>query len=393
MKRTLVTLLILQLGTSLYAQQDTYPNEEIQETRGSRFLNRIKKRIQRKKRKKVQVELADAYKDDYGSTDTNTTSNNASSSTYSQEVQVVRKTQPTTYSVPVAETKYETSTTTVTKPVASTTYQTTTVKETYPTVKATPVVEKPVKTYKTTQTHTTTHSRIAQKVQEAKLAEQKGIIENNKTIPRKKIVEKKPKKEVQKEVKKIKTKVAQKKTATELAQKVAQQKKETLNKEKIKKALEASKAKQQATKQATKQAQEVAQKVVKESDVESQVPVKKVKTASSTPTVKERITTYDVDQVTIDYGEIEKGSNGLRQFKLTNTGKYPLIIGHVYSTCGCTVPKKPENAIMPGESGTIDIVYDTKRIGPFHKTVNVYSNAQETIKALHIKGVVLAPSI
>ena len=45
---------------------------------------------------------------------------------------------------------------------------------------------------------------------------------------------------------------------------------------------------------------------------------------------------------TINYGKITLGSNGVRVFEFTNTGKSPLIITQVKASCGCTVPKKPE---------------------------------------------------
>jgi len=91
---------------------------------------------------------------------------------------------------------------------------------------------------------------------------------------------------------------------------------------------------------------------------------------------------------TIDYGEIMKGSDGLRVFEFTNVGDAPLVIEDVKSSCGCTVPKKPEEPIMPGKTGEIQVKYDTKRVGPIRKTVTVYSNAEESIKALKIKGLV-----
>ena len=89
---------------------------------------------------------------------------------------------------------------------------------------------------------------------------------------------------------------------------------------------------------------------------------------------------------TIDYGEITKGSDGLRIFEFTNTGDEPLIISEVKSSCGCTVPKKPKGPVAPGESSTIEVKYDTKRVGPIRKTITVYSNADEPIKSLKIKG-------
>ncbi len=93
---------------------------------------------------------------------------------------------------------------------------------------------------------------------------------------------------------------------------------------------------------------------------------------------------------TIDYGNIAKGSDGIRVFEFTNTGDAPLVISNVKSSCGCTVPEKPKDPIAPGANGEIKVKYDTKRVGPIRKTVTVYSNATEPIKALKIKGVVEA---
>ena len=92
---------------------------------------------------------------------------------------------------------------------------------------------------------------------------------------------------------------------------------------------------------------------------------------------------------TIDYGQIEKGSDGVRVFEFTNTGDQELVISDVKSSCGCTVPEKPKDPIAPGKTGEIKVKYDTKRVGPIRKTVTVYSNADQPIKALKIKGQVL----
>lgn len=89
---------------------------------------------------------------------------------------------------------------------------------------------------------------------------------------------------------------------------------------------------------------------------------------------------------TVDYGEIAKGADGVRVFEFTNTGDAPLIVTDVKSSCGCTVPKKPDGPVAPGASSSIQVKYDTNRVGPIRKTVTVYSNADEPIKALKIKG-------
>ena len=96
------------------------------------------------------------------------------------------------------------------------------------------------------------------------------------------------------------------------------------------------------------------------------------------------------ETTTIDYGTIENGSDGERVFSFTNTGNSELIIQNVQSSCGCTIPKKPEAPIGPGESSEIIVKYDTKRTGPFRKTITVTTNAEEnSIVALKIKGTVL----
>ena len=95
---------------------------------------------------------------------------------------------------------------------------------------------------------------------------------------------------------------------------------------------------------------------------------------------------FKFDQETIDYGKIIKGSEGERTFVFTNVGDAPLIIQSIKSSCGCTVPKKPENPIMPGEKGEIKVSYDTKRIGGFSKQITILSNAITAKKIVKIKG-------
>ena len=93
---------------------------------------------------------------------------------------------------------------------------------------------------------------------------------------------------------------------------------------------------------------------------------------------------------TVDYGQIDKGSDGVRIFEFTNTGDAPLIISKVSSSCGCTIPKKPEAPILPGKNGEIQVKYDTKRVGPIRKAITVISNADTPTKVLKIKGEVKA---
>ena len=97
------------------------------------------------------------------------------------------------------------------------------------------------------------------------------------------------------------------------------------------------------------------------------------------------------DMETIDYGDITKGSNGVRTFTFENTGDAPLEIQGVRSSCGCTIPKKPEAPIKPGKKGEITVRYDTNRVGVFRKTITVNTNVSNAaIISLKIKGNVFA---
>ena len=91
----------------------------------------------------------------------------------------------------------------------------------------------------------------------------------------------------------------------------------------------------------------------------------------------------------IDYGKIARGSDGVRIFEFTNTGTLPLVITDVTSSCGCTIPEKPEDPILPGKTGEIKVKYDTNLVGPIRKTITVYSNADVPAKSIKIKGEVL----
>ncbi|MCB0444914.1 MAG: DUF1573 domain-containing protein, partial [Gelidibacter sp.] len=83
---------------------------------------------------------------------------------------------------------------------------------------------------------------------------------------------------------------------------------------------------------------------------------------------QEKVAKIEFKTDVIDYGTIEKGSDGVRVFEFTNTGNAPLIISKVSSTCGCTVPSKPDGPILPGETGKISVKYDTNRVNPIRKT-------------------------
>ena len=67
----------------------------------------------------------------------------------------------------------------------------------------------------------------------------------------------------------------------------------------------------------------------------------------------------------------------LKEFKyrFVNTGASPLVIKNAYSGCGCTVPSYDKRPIAPGDSGVIDVVFNSKnKRGKVFKRVVVLAN-------------------
>jgi hypothetical protein len=93
----------------------------------------------------------------------------------------------------------------------------------------------------------------------------------------------------------------------------------------------------------------------------------------------------------IDLGELKFKGNGNCSFTFTNTGNTPLVIQHVKTSCGCTMPEWPNKPVKPGKSAEIKINYDTTHPGAFNKTITVFYNGKNSPVMLFIKGSVEYP--
>lgn len=61
-----------------------------------------------------------------------------------------------------------------------------------------------------------------------------------------------------------------------------------------------------------------------------------------------------------DFGTINEGDVVETVFSFKNTGNSELIIVSAKGSCGCTVPEWPKEPIMPGESGEIKVIFDSR---------------------------------
>lgn len=92
-----------------------------------------------------------------------------------------------------------------------------------------------------------------------------------------------------------------------------------------------------------------------------------------------------------DYGSVkEEVEVALSEFEFTNTGKTPVVIQRVITSCGCAAPSYTREPVLPGKKGEVKVAYNTiHRPGTFRKSVRVYTNVPDTVYTLTIKGNVI----
>jgi hypothetical protein len=92
-----------------------------------------------------------------------------------------------------------------------------------------------------------------------------------------------------------------------------------------------------------------------------------------------------------DFGKIIEGEKVASTFTFENKGKGPLIISSVTTSCGCTITKYNTKPIPSGNSGNLEVVFDSSgKNGKQTKTITVNSNASKPIVLLRITGEVIS---
>jgi len=95
-----------------------------------------------------------------------------------------------------------------------------------------------------------------------------------------------------------------------------------------------------------------------------------------------------------DFGNVIQGEVVGTTFIFINTGKSNLIIQDANASCGCTVPRWDKEPVLPGEKGSMEVVFDSSgRIGKQNKSITVRTNAENATVILSIKAEVLSELI
>lgn len=97
----------------------------------------------------------------------------------------------------------------------------------------------------------------------------------------------------------------------------------------------------------------------------------------------------EFEETEYDFGVAMEGAFVEHVYKFTNTGKVPLVISDARSTCGCTVPKWSKEPIAPGESGEMEVKFNTTRkLNNQKKPITITANTYPSQTKIWIKGYV-----
>lgn len=95
-------------------------------------------------------------------------------------------------------------------------------------------------------------------------------------------------------------------------------------------------------------------------------------------------------EVNHNFGKIKQGVPVTYYFEFKNVSDKPIVVENAHSSCGCTVPERPEAPIAPGESAKLKIVYNAAAVGPINKEIFVKFAGVDIQKVLLITGEVVA---
>jgi len=103
-------------------------------------------------------------------------------------------------------------------------------------------------------------------------------------------------------------------------------------------------------------------------------------------------TTIAFDKTEHDFGTIKQGDQVECTFKITNSGKEPLIIEEAHGSCGCTVPDYPKEPIAAGQTRDMKVKFNSAgKKGKQSKTVMITANTEPIQSVVTIHAMVDAP--
>lgn len=106
---------------------------------------------------------------------------------------------------------------------------------------------------------------------------------------------------------------------------------------------------------------------------------------TSTPIENGRWAKFEIQKEFHNFGLLKDGELVSYPFWFKNSGDAPLKISGTEVDCGCVQVSAPENAIMPGDSAYVEVIYNSAgEVGKQLKTVTVFANTLKKKIEFHI---------
>ena len=106
----------------------------------------------------------------------------------------------------------------------------------------------------------------------------------------------------------------------------------------------------------------------------------------------DELAAIEFEETTHDFGKIIQGEKVSYTFKFKNVGKADLLISKVSTSCGCTASDYPKDPVAPGETGKVEVTFDSHNKKGFqNKTATVLANTEPNYTTLYIKTTVEVP--
>ena len=95
------------------------------------------------------------------------------------------------------------------------------------------------------------------------------------------------------------------------------------------------------------------------------------------------------DKTLHDFGDITNGTPVETIFSYTNSGRSPLVVTDIKSTCGCTVPQGwSKSPLMPGQSSQFSVKFNGKGSNKVSKTITLTTNTENGREQVRITAFV-----
>lgn len=100
--------------------------------------------------------------------------------------------------------------------------------------------------------------------------------------------------------------------------------------------------------------------------------------------------TITFDKTEHDFGQIMNGTPVETVFSYTNSGKSPLVVTEIKSTCGCTVPQGwSKEPLMPGASSQFSVKFNGKGANKISKTITLTTNTEKGKEQVRISAFIV----